>query len=101
MPLLNHVNPDHFLNLAEATSISKEEVRAAWERAYGELHEKLSRIGPGGTLYLVCELQGGGKTTWINNNASIAGDRAVFLDGPLPSPQASRTGSFYSCGDWL
>lgn len=81
----NHVSPDHLLDLANAVELSKEEGRVAWERAYEELHAKLSALGQDGTLYVVFGLQGGGKTTWIQLNASKFGPHAVFLEGPLPS----------------
>ena len=85
MPLPNHVNPDHFLALPHAVAVTKEHVRAAWERAYTELHQKLEVLGSLGTLYMVFGIQGGGKTTWVESNAPRLGPNAVFLDGPLPS----------------
>jgi predicted kinase len=85
MPLQNHVSPDHFLGLESAKVVTKEQVSAAWERAYELLERKLALLGEGATLYLVFGLQGAGKSTWVSRNAERFGDRAVFLDGPLPS----------------
>jgi hypothetical protein len=85
MRLPNHFNPDHFLNLAEASVVTKHDVQAAWERTYEELQEKLLAIGPAATLYVVFGIQGAGKTTWIQRNAPELGPTALFLDGPLPS----------------
>src|SRR5213595_2407675 len=45
MHLANHFNPDHFLNLAEAPTVTKEDVLTAWERTYAELRQSLSAIG--------------------------------------------------------
>lgn len=84
----NHVNPDHFLNLAEALSVTHEDVGNAWELSYAELREKLAVLGHQAVLYVVCGIQGSGKTTWVTNNASRFGATAVFLDGPLPSRQS-------------
>lgn len=81
----NHFNPDHHLNLAEASVVTTEDVRAAWERTYAELQQHLLAVGPSATLYLVFGIQGAGKTTWVQRNASRFGPHAVFLDGPLPS----------------
>lgn len=85
MPLANHVNPDHFLDLEHAVHVGRDDVAAAWELAYSILETKLRVLGEAGTLYLVCGLQGAGKTTWIERNASRFGHTAVFLDGALPS----------------
>jgi hypothetical protein len=85
MPHPNHISPDHFLNLEEAEVVTKEQVASAWERAYGELSQKLAAVGEGATLFLVFGLQGAGKSTWVAQNASHMGSRALFLDGPLPS----------------
>ena len=85
MPHPNHVSPDHFLNLEEADVVTKEQVAAAWELAYGELRQKLFAAGERATLFVVFGLQGAGKSTWVAHNALLMGSSAVFLDGPLPS----------------
>lgn len=85
MPLPNHINPDHFLDLDREQSISREEGMAAWEQAYARLGAALHALGESATLYVVFGLQGGGKSTWVAGNAPRLGDRAVFFDGPLPS----------------
>ena len=85
MPLANHINPDHFLDLDREQSISREEGLAAWEQAYTRLGEALHALGGAATLYVVFGLQGGGKSTWVAGNAPHLGEQAVFFDGPLPS----------------
>jgi predicted kinase len=81
----NHLSPDHFLDLENATSVSREDALAAWDRAYAELARRLSAEGKAGTVYIVFGLQGSGKTTWIDTNASRYPQNATFFDGPLPS----------------
>jgi predicted kinase len=49
------------------------------------LAEQLQKLGSMGTLYLIFGLQGGGKSTWVNENAARLGINSLFLDGPLPS----------------
>jgi predicted kinase len=85
MPHPNHVGPDEFLDLEEAQAVTKEQVAAAWELAYERLRQRLLAVGQGATLYVVFGLQGAGKSTWISRSAPRLGERAVFLDGPLPS----------------
>lgn len=38
------IGPDRFLDLANATAVSKEDVRIAWERTYAELHVQLHAL---------------------------------------------------------
>ena len=83
-------NPDKFLNLAEATSVSHDDVSNAWERTYAELALELNSKSDEYTLYLVCGIQGAGKTTWVKTNAERFGPSAVFLDGPLHSRQSRK-----------
>lgn len=85
MPLPNHLNPDHFLDLENATDVSKEDVAAAWDRAYEALAARLAGDGKDGTVYVVFGLQGGGKSTWVRENAARFPADATFFDGPLPS----------------
>lgn len=83
MPLPNHINPDHFLDLDREQSISREEGMAAWEQAYARLGEALHALGKTATLYVVFGLQGGGKSTWIAGNAPRLGE------WPRPATQAA------------
>lgn len=80
-----HINPDHYLNLEQALEVSREEVLAAWELAYAKLSAQLQELGSGATLYLVCGLQGAGKTHWVLQQLDKTGPDALFLDGALPS----------------
>jgi len=85
MRIANHIGPDVYLCLDTAVDISKEDVKAAWERAYNDLRDRLQDLSPEGVLYIVFGVQGSGKTTWIKNNASRMGNDCIFFDGPLPS----------------
>lgn len=85
MPLVNHLNPDHFLETSAGRVDSPERGRAAWEQAYTELEGQLAAVGAGGTLYIVCGLQGAGKSTWVRLNAQTMGPHAIFFDAALPS----------------
>ena len=85
MPLPNHINPDHYLPTADRRVWTTERGRQAWESAYAELESRLRAVGSPGKLYVVCGLQGSGKSTWITRNAVALGPSAVFFDAALPS----------------
>jgi predicted kinase len=85
MPLPNHINPDHFLDLENATAVSREQGAAAWDRAYEQLATRLAGDGKNGTVFLVFGLQGSGKSAWIGENAPFYPTSATFFDGALPS----------------
>ncbi|HEX3139322.1 MAG TPA: AAA family ATPase, partial [Rhizobacter sp.] len=85
MPLPNHINPDHFLHLESAEVVTREDVANAWEASYKLLAEQLALLGKTGKLYLVFGLQGGGKSTWVAENATRLSSDSVILVGPLPS----------------
>ena len=44
MPLPNHISPDHFLDLENATEVSREQGVAAWDRAYEHLATLASEV---------------------------------------------------------
>jgi hypothetical protein len=85
MPLPNHINPDHFLPATGGPVDDRQRAKDAWEQAYAELARQLDAVGPRGTLYLVCGLQGAGKSTWVARNAHAFGEPVVFFDAALPS----------------
>jgi predicted kinase len=85
MPAANHINPDHFLHATDGPASDPQRARDAWEQAYAELARQLDAIGPSGTLYLVCGLQGAGKSTWVARNAHAFCEPVVFFDAALPS----------------
>ena len=79
------IDPDHFLDLSGSVAVNRDDVRAAWEKAYALLEQRLAEVGATATLYVVFGIQGGGKTTWVSANATLRGQNAIFFSGPLPS----------------
>ncbi len=53
MHIMNHIGPDHYLNLETAIAVTMEEVKAAWKRAYAELQAALRELSPNGRLFIV------------------------------------------------
>lgn len=105
---MQHIDPDHHLARPGGRVDSPELARAAWERAYADLEAALERAGTTGRLYVVCGLQGAGKSTWIRDHGRSLGPGAVCFDGALPSRRhrsralalAARTGTPAVCV-WL
>jgi predicted kinase len=79
------VDPDQFLDLSGAVSVGREDVRAAWEKAYALVEQRLAELGTEATLYVVFGLQGAGKSTWVATHSQLQLSPAVYLSGPLPS----------------
>jgi hypothetical protein len=91
VPTLSYewINPDDFLLTPSGRLWTPERNKAAWEQSY----TLLTRVLSGGPidarpdrkrdLYLVCGLQGAGKSTWIRNNVSRLSP-CVFFDAALP-----------------
>jgi AAA domain len=83
------INPDDFLLTPAGRVWTPERNEAAWEQAYASLRQALSRkphdnvAGQKRDLYLVCGIQGSGKSTWIRNNAPQLAP-CVFFDAALP-----------------
>jgi hypothetical protein len=83
------INPDDFLLTPSGRLWTPERNKVAWEQAYALLRQVLSRApidAPPGhkhDLYLVCGLQGAGKSTWIRNNAARFAP-CIFFDAALP-----------------
>jgi predicted kinase len=88
--MLRHINPDHYLQTPEGRVWTEERGKEAWESAYAELERALSELGRPGAMYLVCGLQGSGKTTWINANATRLNASAIFFDAALPAKKHRR-----------
>jgi hypothetical protein len=80
-PSWERVNPDDFLLTPAGRVWTPERNEIAWKKAYA----KLTNVLEGGSrdLYLVCGLQGAGKSTWIEQNASSLAP-CVFFDAALP-----------------
>jgi hypothetical protein len=79
------IDPDQFLDLSGAVPVGKEDVRAAWDRAYALVESCLVELGPTCNFYIVFGLQGAGKSTWVARQSKRLPPNAVYLSGPLPS----------------
>ena len=83
------INPDDFLLTPYGRLWTPERSKVAWEQAYAALTQVLSRDSIDAPpahkrdLYLVCGLQGAGKSTWIRNNAPGLAP-CIFFDAALP-----------------
>lgn len=81
-------NPDDYL---ETTGEFTAELgRRAWLRLYEELKSVLRRLEGRGVLYIVCGLQGAGKSTWVYENYERLSENSVFLDAALPKASQRR-----------
>ena len=91
VPALSYewINPDDFLLTSSGRLWTPERSKVAWEHAYALLAKVLARVPTDAPpahrrdLYLVCGLQGAGKSTWIRNNAPRLAP-CVFFDAALP-----------------
>jgi hypothetical protein len=89
VPELWWINPDDFLLTPSGRLWTPERSEVAWEQAYALLTQVLSRVPTDAPpdherdLYLVCGLQGAGKSTWIRNNAPRLAP-CIFFDAALP-----------------
>ena len=83
------INPDDFLLTPTGRLWTPERNEVAWQQAFDSLTRSLSRVVADAQpdhrrdLYLVCGLQGAGKSTWIRNNAARLAP-CVFFDAALP-----------------
>jgi signal recognition particle GTPase len=69
------INPDDFLQTPAGRVWTPERNRRAWDQAYQALGAALMALKSQATaeqrprLYIVCGIQGAGKSTWIRQNA--------------------------------
>src|SRR5262245_30291896 len=76
-----YVNPDNFLGTPRI--FTEERNREAW-RACKDLVEKtLSERGEPHNFYLVCGVQGSGKTRWVRKNSASFVEPAIVFDAAL------------------
>ncbi|WP_146056793.1 AAA family ATPase [Chromobacterium alticapitis] len=83
----NHINPDHFLHRTDQQLPTPEQGKQAWALAYAELERQLLHGEGRLTLCVVCGLQGSGKSSWVRRRDPAQGERMIFFDAALPSPQ--------------
>lgn len=83
------INPDDFLLTPSGRLWIPERSKVAWEQAYAALVRTVSRVPADASsefkrdLYLVCGIQGAGKSTWIRNTAAQLAP-CIFFDAALP-----------------
>ena len=77
------LNPDAFLGSPRIWT--PERNLAAWEEIYRLLEANFHQFGQAATLYIVCGIQGAGKSTWIGNNPDFFKAPAFVIDAALPA----------------
>ncbi|KAF1048638.1 MAG: hypothetical protein GAK35_00188 [Herbaspirillum frisingense] len=94
-----HLNPDHYLGTPRIWT--PERNQQAWEACYRDLETFLQRHAGAATLYIVCGIQGGGKSSWIRDNLHTLAAPAVVLDAALPGARhrarAVTLAGIYGC----
>ena len=86
MPQYECINPDDFLQTPEGRVWTPERNRQAWDQAFEAVRTALTSLQQAGgpaVLYVVCGIQGSGKSTWIRENGE-GWAPCVFFDAALP-----------------
>jgi hypothetical protein len=87
--MIASINPDDFLRTPTGRVWTPERNREAWSQAHAALEAALAKLaeaavsGEPPKLYVVCGLQGSGKSTWVAQNAARLAP-CVFFDAALP-----------------
>ena len=82
MSQLTIFNPDDFLGAPRIWSPDAGKI--AWEKTYESLEFALKNSKQLTYLYVVCGIQGAGKSTWIQKNREFFKPGALILDAALP-----------------
>lgn len=83
VPSFFHINPDHYLGSPRIWS--PERSKLAWEKCYADLESASVFLRDRGTLYIVCGIQGAGKSTWIHSNREkLMSAPTIVFDAALP-----------------
>ncbi|MGH1416728.1 MAG: hypothetical protein ACRBB0_24785 [Pelagimonas sp.] len=80
---MHHINPDHYLNVDGIRLWTAERSERAWASAYAGFEAALTARNGNATVYLVCGMQGAGKTTWVENRPD--NDNEIYFDAALPA----------------
>lgn len=89
MPAYKCINPDDFLQTPSGRLWTPERNKTAWALAHASFKQALSKRAQGDApnrrpdVYVVCGIQGAGKSTWISDNATRLAP-CVFFDAALP-----------------
>jgi hypothetical protein len=57
---------------------------AAWERCFSRLRLALESLAQPADVFVVCGMQGAGKTHWVRANGERLGPNTVVFDAALP-----------------
>lgn len=79
-----YFNPDDYLETDKGRVFTPERNTIAFESAYSDLAQALANADEGARLFVVVGVQGGGKTTWIRENAELLRPHSYFFDAALP-----------------
>lgn len=77
------LNPDDFLGYPRLWT--PERNAQAWENLYEALTEKLRNRQAAMGMYIVCGVQGAGKTSWIRHNRAFFAASSIIIDAALPA----------------
>ncbi len=77
------INPDD--ELGSPRNWTPERNKAAWERCFSRLRFALESMPRPASLFVVCGVQGAGKTHWVRAQADRLGPTAVVFDAALPA----------------
>lgn len=84
IPEFKWINPDDFLETPNGRCWTAERNKVAWKESFALLEKTLAdRHRFDRRLYVVCGIQGAGKSTWIQRNAKDLAP-CVFFDAALP-----------------
>ena len=81
-----HINPDHYLETPEGRVWSPERNKLAWETAYRDFEAYISSEENRDVVaYIVCGIQGSGKSTWVKQHR--CDHPSVYFDAAMPAKE--------------
>jgi len=80
-----YVNPDNFLG--NPRIFTPERNREAWRACKDLVERTLSEATEPWTFYIVCGVQGSGKTQWVKDNPTRFREPAIVFDAALSRAQ--------------
>jgi predicted kinase len=79
---MTYVNPDDFLGKPRV--FTPERNREAWQACRDLAERTLKEAKERPNFYLVCGVQGAGKTRWVKENSASFEEPAIVLDAAMP-----------------
>ena len=80
--MMIYVNPDDFL--CNPRVFTEERNREAWRACKNLVERTLTEAREQYSYYIVCGVQGAGKTRWVKENHTGFAEPAIVLDAALP-----------------